>query len=413
MARTWFLRGTGLLGIILMMAAASTVIGGDRGSWTSYRRPGQPFPPPPQTPGSPLFGLFPDEMARFNTGMIQFESDEDPADGLGPVFNESSCVACHSEGGTGGAGDRLETRFGRWSPGGFDTMTEFGGPLLQDQGIGFINGVKFVGEFVPLQATIVAKRRTTALFGLGLVDAIPDDALVLLSQQQMQLDPSTAGQPSHVVDPGPGDHVVGRFGWKAQHATLFAFAGDAYLNELGVTTPLFPDENCPQGRCALLAANPALNDPNDEDNSPIAELADFMTLLAPTPRGPVGPSEIAGRTLFNSIGCATCHNPSWQSGWSPVKALSRVTFFPYSDFLLHDMGRLGDGIPQGDAGPREMRTAPLWGLRFQNTLLHDGRASSPKEAILMHAGQGRPARDRFAALSGEQSQQLLDFLNSL
>jgi CxxC motif-containing protein (DUF1111 family) len=405
MRRTWFFRGTGLAAIILMMAAVSAVIGSDAES--------RPSPQPPQTPGSPLSGLLAGETALFDAGKIQFESVEDAAEGLGPVFNESSCVACHFAGGTGGGADRLETRFGRWDEHGFDPLIEVGGSLVQDRGIGLFNGVNFVGEVVPPQARVVARRRATPLFGLGLVDAIPDDSLVMLSGRQMQMDPETAGRPSHIIDPGPGEHVVGRFGWKAQHATLFAFSGDAYLNELGVTTPLFPDENCPHGECALLAVNPALTSPNDPDNSPIQALADFVTFLAPPPRGPVGRSELAGRMLFKSIGCATCHNPSWQTGGSPVKALNNVDFSPYSDFLLHDMGRLGDGIPQSDAGPREMRTAPLWGLRFQNTLLHDGRAGSVAKAILQHDGQGRLARNRFADLSDEQSGQLLDFLHSL
>jgi CxxC motif-containing protein (DUF1111 family) len=227
------------------------------------------------------------------------------------------------------------------------------------------------------------------------------------------MNPMTAGRPSLAVDPATGQNTTGRFGLKAQHATLFAFAADAYLNELGVTTPLLPNENCPQGHCALLAANPALTNPNDIDNSAIQALADFMTFLAPPPRGPVGPSERAGQALFGMLGCTDCHRPQLQTGPSPVAALNRVTFAPYSDFLLHDMGSLGDGIPQNSAGPREFRTAPLWGLRFEPSLLHDGRTASAEEAILLHDGQGRPARDRFATLSRQQRAQVIAFLNSL
>jgi CxxC motif-containing protein (DUF1111 family) len=292
-------------------------------------------------------------------------------------------------------------------------MVELGGPLIQSRGIGLVNGVNFAAEVVPPSATIVAHRRTSPLFGLGLIDTIPDDAIVGLAQQQAFHSPSTAGVPSPVADIGNPRHSIGRFGWKAQHATLFAFAGDAYLNELGVTTPVLPVENCPQGNCALLAANPATTNPNDLDNTAIQALADFITFLAPPSRGPVGQSEKAGEAIFSQIGCANCHTPSWRSGPSAVAALNGVAFAPYSDFLLHDMASLGDGITQNQAGPTEFRTPPLWGLRFQPSLLHDSRAASPQAAILAHDGQGLGARNRFAALRATQRAQLIAFLNSL
>jgi CxxC motif-containing protein (DUF1111 family) len=305
------------------------------------------------------------------------------------------------------------THFGRLVGGQFDPMIEFGGPQLQDRGIGRFNGVNFVGEVIPPQATIVAQRRTIPVFGLGLVDAVPDATLVAIARQQLQTNPLIAGRAHLVADPASGQARVGRFGWKAQQPTLFAFAGDANVNELGVTTPLFPNENCPQGYCALLVANPALRDPNDADNSVVQQQADFMTLLAPPPPGKVGASEQAGAGIFTQIGCATCHVPTLQTGSSPVAALNGVVFAPYSDFLLHDMGALGDGIVQNQAGPREMRTSPLWGLRFQRTFLHDGRAHSVDEAILGHDGQGRPSRDLYKTLNATQEAQLLSFLNSL
>jgi CxxC motif-containing protein (DUF1111 family) len=363
--------------------------------------------------GQPFSGLSASVLARFNVGVTQFLEVEDTPGGLGPVFTESSCVTCHSAGATGGAGTRLETRIGRTVNGQYDPLTEFGGPLIQDRGIGVFNGVNFVGEVVPAQATIVAHRRTTPLFGLGLVDAVSDEQLIMIAQQEMMANPNTAGQPSIVEEPAAGPNVVGRFGWKAQHSNLFGFTADAYQNELGVTTPLLPNENCPQGDCSLLAANPAATNPNDLDNSAIQLLSDFITFLAPPPRGPVGQSEQAGQTLFGRIGCVDCHRPSLQTGPNPVGALNGVTFSPYSDFLLHDMGSLGDGITQNEAGPRLMKTAPLWGLRFEPLLLHDGRTSSISAAILQHDGQGRHARNQFAALSNQQQAQLIAFLNSL
>lgn len=405
--------------VVLLLAASSAVFGRDP------KRPPGPPPagpegkpkrdpgPPPGGPGDSLPGLSRDEIARFRAGRAQFLEAEDVAGGLGPVFNDRSCAACHKAAGVGGAGARLVTRFGRLVNGEYDPMTEFGGPLIQSRGIGLFNGVDFVGEVVPPAATIIAHRRTTPLFGLGLVDAVADEDLVMLSLHEAQLNPMTAGVPSTVADLGDGQSTVGRFGWKAQHATLFAFAADAYVNELGVTTPLLPNENCPQGNCALLAANPAKSQPNDDDDSAIQQLADFMTMLTPPPRGPVGPAERAGQVIFNAIGCADCHHSSLQTGASPIRALNRVSFSPYSDFLLHDMGSLGDGITQNEAGPRQMRTAPLWGLRFQPSLLHDGRTKSVEVAILAHDGQGILARRRFTALGRQQTQRLLAFLNSL
>jgi CxxC motif-containing protein (DUF1111 family) len=206
---------------------------------------------------------------------------------------------------------------------------------------------------------------------------------------------------------------VGKFGWKAQVATLRRFAGDALVNELGITNPEFPHERCPQGDCAALAFNPApgLND----DGTAVVALANFMTMLAVPPRGTL-PSQVAvGEAIFMGIGCATCHLPAIETGPSAIASLDRAIFHPYSDFLLHDMGGLGDGIAQGDATEREMRTAPLWGLgsKAYGLFLHDGSAPTLPEAILRHDGQGRASRDRFAGLEPARLTTLLAFLKSL
>ncbi len=295
-------------------------------------------------------------------------------------------------------------------------MIEFGGPSIQARGIGRFNGVKFVGEVVPRQATVVAHRRTIPLFGLGLVAALPDGALMALSEHQHQTSPSTAGVPGMVVDPVTGEERVGRFGWKAQEPTLFAFVADAYLNELGITTPVFPHENCPQGNCAILAADPATTNPNDTDTDSIQQISDFLTFTAPPtppPSGPTNPTLQAGQALFGMIGCVQCHQPTLQAGPSPSPTLNHAVFTPYSDFLLHDMGTLGDGIVQGSAGPTQMRTAPLWGLRFEKTFLHDGRAQAVDQAIRAHRGQGAVASHNYSTLNAAQKAQLLAFLNSL
>ena len=306
----------------------------------------------------------------------------------------------------GGTTGRKETRYGRVLNGAFDPMFELGGSLIQDRGI-----ESFTGEVVPAGATVSAQRITTPLFGLGLVDAVPDEELRQLAQLEAATSPATAGTPSMTREIRTGRTRVGRFGWKAQVPTLHQFSGDAYLNEMGITNPEFPDENCPQGDCSLLAHNPR-PDLND-DGTGVTRFTDFMTLLAPPPRGEISLPVLTGGGIFANIGCANCHTPALVTGKSPVAALSRKAFQPFADFLLHDMGSLGDGIVQGSATARQMRTAPLWGVRTRSLLLHDGRATSLDAAILAHDGQGKEARDRFQRLSSRDRFALLQFLKSL
>ena len=205
--------------------------------------------------------------------------------------------------------------------------------------------------------------------------------------------------------------AVGRFGWKNQVPTVHQFSGDAYLNEMGITSPEFPDENCPGGDCSLLACNPlpGIND----DGEGIVAFTDFMTLLAPPPRRFMNLQAWAGKQVFAAIGCTHCHWDTLRTGDSPVASLDHVTFHPYSDFLLHDMGSLGDGIVTGDARGREFRTAPLWGLSAIALYLHDGRAKTVKDAILAHDGQARRARERFARASARDQAALMSFLATL
>jgi CxxC motif-containing protein (DUF1111 family) len=223
--------------------------------------------------------------------------------------------------------------------------------------------------------------------------------------------PNEAGRPAMVHDIARGRDAVGRFGWKAQVPTLHQFAGDAYLNEMGVTNPEFPNENCPNGDCALLACNPlpTLND----DGSGVVPFADFMTLLAPPPRARLSAQASAGKQVFSAIGCNRCHWATFRTGDAAVDSLSHTTFHPYSDFLLHDMGSLEDGIETGDARGNEFRTAPLWGSSAVTRYLHDGRAATLPEAILAHDGQARRARDRFAKLSPGDQAALIAFVNAL
>lgn len=363
--------------------------------------------------GEPLRGLDAEQREAFADGLEDFTEEEEILDGLGPLFNERSCAACHNVPAAGGGSARLVTRFARRTAGVYDALASLGGSLVQDHAIGPADGSahEFRPEVVPPQATMVVRRRSTSLFGLGLIDTTPDATFLTLAQTQLARGDGTAGRAPLVDNFRAGMKTVGKFGWKGQVPTLVQFAGDAYLNELGITSADFPNENCPQGNCAELSFNPApgLND----DGSGVAVLASFMAMLAPPPRARVTREGSEGEDVFERIGCAACHVPTLRTGSSEIRALDQTTYHPYSDFLLHDMGALGDGLEMGAAQANEMRTAPLWGLRFVTAFLHDGRATTLDQAILAHDGQARGARNRFAALAAEQKAKLMAFLQSL
>lgn len=361
--------------------------------------------------GDPLPGLTAAQHDLFEEGEEEFAGEEGVEDGVGPVFNLNSCGGCHNAPVTGGFGTTVETRFGRLVSGRFDPMAEFGGSLIQTTGIGPQGSCNYVGEVVPPEATIVAGRLTTPLFGLGLVDAVPDSTFQAIAALQRVLTPGQAGHPNMVLNLATSRTVVGKFGWKSQVPTLFQFSGDAYVNEMGITSPQFPNENCPQGDCSLLACDP-VPDPED-DGEDVQKFADFMTFLGAPPRGPVNNDVLTGEVLFVISGCATCHVPVLQTGRNAIAALDRKTFAPFSDFLVHDMGSLGDGIEQSTAKQREMRTAPLWGARARTRFLHDGRATTIEQAIQAHDGQGRAARNVFNTFGPSAKAKLVAFVNSL
>ena len=369
---------------------------------------------PPLPPGSTSVGnLTAEQDAAFDRGRQTFNRRYEVADGLGPVFNDDSCNACH-RGGTG-SNDTVR-RIGRVdSRGAYDPLIDLGGSLLQSRGIGSTTTSAgthtFTGERVPATATLAVLRRAHAVQGLGFVDAVPDDTWQALAASQAAADPSTAGRVNMVINHSAGRLAVGKFGWKAQVASLVDFSADALLNEMGITNPIFRTEVCPQGNCRALDFNPvaSLND----DGRAVDELNNFMTLLAAPARGASSNAVVAGEQVFNQAGCAACHVATLRTGPSTVAALNRVDFHPYSDYLLHDMDSLGDGVEQGTATGREMRTQPLWGLRTATSFLHDGASLTIEDAIRRHDGQGRASRDRFVALDADRLAQLLAFLRSL
>jgi len=383
------------------------------GSANAQRRPGDGRPAPSPAAGDALAGLTAAQRTLFTDGREDFSEEETVNDGLGPVFNERSCAACHSVPATGGGSTRTVTRFSRRTNGVYDAMTALGGSLMQDHAIGPADGSPhtFNPETVPALATITVHRRTPPLFGLGLVDATPDADFIAMAQIQAGKADGVSGRASIVDNIRAGMKTVGKFGWKAQVPSLFQFSADAYVNEMGITTPDFPNENCPQGSCAELSFNP-MPGINDDGSGPVL-LTNFMTLLAAPPRAAQNRDTDDGEATFDRIGCTSCHVATLHTGSSPITALDRKTYHPYSDFLLHDMGALGDDLEMGSATGKEMRTAPLWGLRFITTYLHDGRATTLDQAILAHDGEARAARDRFANLNATVKSKLMAFLNSL
>jgi CxxC motif-containing protein (DUF1111 family) len=217
---------------------------------------------------------------------------------------------------------------------------------------------------------------------------------------------------------------VGRFGWKSQHASLESFSGDAYLNEMGITSPMFPDENTSSGRS--VKDYDTVADPED-DGVDIVAFANFMRSTKAPPRGRINAQVNAGGAIFTEIGCAICHTPSITTApaGTPInggaftvpEALGNKVIHPYSDFLLHNIGT-GDGIPvlplpEYAPTAHQMRTAPLWAVRTRNRLMHDGLSFTYGEAIRRHGGQASSARSRYNTLSQTQKEQLRAFLDSL
>ena len=220
---------------------------------------------------------------------------------------------------------------------------------------------------------------------------------------------------------------IGRFGWKGQHASLVSFSADAYLNEMGITNPLFPDENTANGRDVSYSYGYDPVPEPEDDGEDVVAFADFMRATKAPPRGTITSDVSAGEALFEKIGCAVCHTPSITTARPGAKinggeltvpnALGNKIIHPYSDFLLHDIGT-GDGIPvlplpEYVGTANQMRTAPLWALRTRNRLMHDGLSMTKRDAIQRHAGQAADVTNKFNALSDAEKNQLVAFLNSL
>ena len=378
----------------------------------------------PPKMGEALPGLTGPEAARFLFGRSAFDRVFSPAEGLGPVFNQHSCGSCHNTP-LGGSGTQAVTRFGFVDEESevFDPLESLGGSLRQAQAIR-----PECAEVVPGEANVTAQRVTNSALGFGLVEAVADADI----EARANIPPPGVSGRVHYVQTfeNPGPTRVGRFGWKAQVATVLTFSADAALNEMGITNRFVTTENDPNGVNAPTLAAPdfcdTVPDPEDQPDAGgvefIDRVTDFQRFLAAPPQTP--PSGMTGETIAQNIGCFSCHAPSFttRNDAALEGAIRNRPLRPYSDFLIHDMGLAADFIEQGGATQRELRTPPLWGVRVRDPLWHDGRvsggtfASRMDAAIAQHStflSEGQASAQAYAGLSGAQKSAVIAFLESL
>jgi CxxC motif-containing protein (DUF1111 family) len=405
--------------------------------------------------------------ARFSFGKIQFTTEWDPApgqvpanDGLGPTFNSIACASCHINNGRGhpplGTDDAFEALLIRWSlPG----TNEHGGPkpLLNygDQlqhraiegttaeGTAVVHYEALPGAFAdgsPFELrkpnivfsslnygalpddVMVSARLANALPGLGLLEAVPESTLVALADPNDSDSDGISGRLNQVWSPTLNKQTVGRFGWKANVATVAEQNAAAALGDMGITTPIQPIDNCPTAQASCSRATASHANEIEFQADFFEQLNRYVRMLAiPAQRN--GDSAIVrvGAELFSAAGCGQCHVATLQTGAEVLHPeLANQTIHPYTDLLLHDMGAgLADGRPDFLASGSEWRTAPLWGIGLTATVtghefyLHDGRARSLSEAILWHGGEAAKARDVFFGMPAESRTALLEFIQSL
>jgi CxxC motif-containing protein (DUF1111 family) len=415
----------------------------------------------PNNPGNPIQGLSPQQIAFFQNGLSQFNELEDvlrtsPGNGgLGPSFNSNSCGSCHSQPAPGGSspnanafpnvGQNPQFTVGQFMGGG-NTIPSFitaDGPVREvrfksDGGVHDLftiagrsdaAGCSMGQPDFAAEAAIgnLSFRIPTPVYGAGLIENIDDATILanLAASASRQL--GIAGVPNR----SGNDGTISRFGWKAQNKSLVVFAGEAYNVEMGITSELFPNE---RGYPPTPIPSTCIFNPTPEDrtvfesndppgvSSDVNAFANFMRFLdqpIPACTGSACSQQIqSGRGIFGAIGCANCHTPSMNTAASGMATgLSQVQANLFSDLALHHMGRgLADGVSQGNAGPDQFRTAPLWGLGQRVFFMHDGRSSNLLQAIQEHAGSGSEANrvvENYEQLSRQNKQALILFLRSL
>jgi CxxC motif-containing protein (DUF1111 family) len=363
-----------------------------------------------------------ESQAAMDADRAHFDEVEQIANGLGPIYNAQACRECHQNPVSGAISQINELRVGR-----FDGVTftdRPGGSLIDDRAIN-----PAIQERVAGADNVATLRTSLNTLGDGFVEAIDSNTIAAIQAGQSS---SFRGTLITVpVGEAGGALRTARFGWKNQHASLMSFSADAYLNEMGITSPLQPNENTSNG--ASVAAYDTVADPEDPATSAdpfgtdVGAFTRFMRSTKVPPRDTVAAATsdaIAGASLFNSIGCNICHVTSITTApagtvinggaFTVPAALGSKIIHPYSDFLLHDVGT-GDFIVQngGQGTLTQMRTPPLWGLRTRTRMLHDGSAPTRNIAILDHTNQAEPVIQNYINLSLTQQNQLIAFLNSL
>jgi len=387
---------------------------------------------PVQT-GVPLRGLSTSELAMFQKGLDTFREVDGVANGLGPRFNLDSCAGCHAQPAVGGSSPAINpqvavaTRSGAMNrvPG----FIQSDGPIRvvrfrSDGGVHDLfvitgrsdapTGCKITQPDFS-QTQNLSLRIPTPVFGAGLIESIPDAALIenLAANSSRK---KALGIQGH-FNTSANDGTITRYGWKAQNKSLTIFSGEAYNVEIGVTNELFPQEREGDPACSVTTTPEDKSGVDTPTYSDVTLFSFYMRFLAPPIPSATNPSIDRGRATFDSIGCTMCHTPSLQTGKVASAAVSGQTVHLYSDLAVHNMGQvLNDGIAQGQANPGDWRTAPLWGLGDRIFLLHDGRTKDLLEAIRLHDSQGSEAHQvivNFGALTMDQKQDVLNFLRSL
>jgi CxxC motif-containing protein (DUF1111 family) len=358
--------------------------------------------------GDPFDGLTKAERDRFEKGRDIFNREFTPRTGLGPLFNGTGCASCHNQPVSGGNGSFTQRNASVLRPDGFcDPLVERGGPVFQLFVTSALEAALGIdAEPVPAEAAR-GLRTTPDIFGFGLLDAVPESAILALADPKDGNGDGISGRVNRFFD-----GRVGRFGRKALTPTLAEFAEGAFHFEQGVTVPNFLSEGTVGGQAIPPEVDP-LPEP-EVSGEMVAHTDAYVRTLAPAAPKSLDGTAKRGQQRFSSIGCAGCHVPSLRTGDHLIAALANREFAAYTDLLLHDMGPELADICQGlVATPAEFRTEPLVALRLARRYLHDGRASSIEQAIRLHGGEATQSRDAFAALSESDRKALLRFLESL
>ena len=362
----------------------------------------------------PVNGLTYEQNRQFLAGDVAFNDEIfSPATGLGPIFVATSCGSCHAGDGKGTPFTTL-VRFGQTDSTG-NQFLHLGGPQLQNRAI-----PGFQTEVLPNGATS-SKFTPPANTGLGFLELVSDEDILSMSDPEDSNGDGISGVPSfgylpEFITPNSNAVVkngkyIHRFGKKAAAYNLLHQTVNAYNQDMGITSTFIPHDVY-----SGFSIDPEVSDKTVRD-----VVFYLQTLKAPIRRDSANPINVQGNNLFSQINCSGCHTPQLQTGYSSVSALSNKTIYPYTDMLLHDMGNdLNDGYTEGFAKTSEWRTPPLWGLGLspnsqggQYFLMHDGRAKSIEEAIMMHGGEAKQSKDKFNLLDESEKSAIIHFLKSL